>query len=120
MAKSKYKSKKTELFHKCPHCDLVVDFPVTWCIVGEHHMNVLETIDIRVSHPGICTHCFEGLSPKGRQWRRDQGAWAPHPFFMSSWDDPEWWDMLNEWKNTTVDVVWSSIGPDGESYDSFA
>ena len=92
-------------FYKCPHCMLVVDFPVDYCTICKGHTHVMN-MGNPGKPPGICQHCFEGGSDQGRQWRRNQGTWAPNPFFRSSWDDPEWYDMDAEWRNSTLDLVW--------------
>jgi hypothetical protein len=107
MAKKTLISKK-ELFYKCPHCDLVMDFPVEYCTVCKDHHHVLFMGGgSDSSHPGICTQCFEGGSPQGRQWRRDNRTWAPNLFYRSSYDNPEWYDMVEEWKNMTIQFAWN-------------
>ena len=95
--------------HKCPHCDLVVDFPVDYCTVCKDHSHTLFMgIEDKPPHPGICGDCFKGNTPAGREWHRGNRTWKPENpiWYPASWDKPEWHDMMQEWKCATLQEAW--------------
>jgi hypothetical protein len=101
--------------YKCPHCDLVVDFPVDYCTICKGHCHTLFMgVDNKPPHPGICTHCYDGKSPMGREWRRQQKTWCPDRHFFASWDNPEWYDVMQEWKCSTLQEAWLCEEPYAE------
>lgn len=105
--------------HKCPHCDLVVDFPVGYCTICNSHRHTLWMGDwVKPAHPGICTDCYEGKSVQGLAWRRKNRTWRPN---ITRWptaesDSPEWYDMMQEWKCSTLQEAWLCEEPHIEEF----
>jgi hypothetical protein len=105
MAKSRPKV-SVKGFFKCPHCDLVVDFPVGYCtICGLHTHELFMGAMDKVPHPGICRSCFRGETKAGQEWHRKNKTWRPNPD-TNAWDEPEWYDGAEEWKSSTLMEAW--------------
>ena len=108
MAKTKEESKYKKGQYLCPHCSRILDFPGDYCkICNDHHHDIFMGKHDKIAHPNICTHCWKGRSEVGRAWRRAQGTWSPDLEMNShAWDNPEWYDGSEEWKNNTIQFVW--------------
>lgn len=111
------KAKSNEGLFKCLHCDDVYDFPANYCVVCNMHMHTLfmgSNVSVEVNGKklvkpdNVCYHCFKGRNKWGLAWRRSLGKWVPPlDFSPAAWDDPEWYDGMEEWKNTTIMEVWN-------------
>ena len=100
-------TKKSGLI-KCLRCDVEYDFPSDHCDICGQHCYTIFMLDVELTG-GVraCSQCWNGRWKVGRDWHRKRGTWKPDPFFPSSWDDPEWYDLNEEWKNTTLQFVWN-------------
>lgn len=110
--KKKVAKKKTKQLYKCPHCDLMTDIPIAYCTVCKGHTHEMNmgtcTYTVKgISKPDdVCLDCFQGFTSQGKAWHRKNRTWKPWPW-GAYWDDPEWYDGMEEWKNTTLMCLWS-------------
>lgn len=103
------KSSSGKPLFSCPHCGKQYDFPSNYCKICKDHRHVLFMGDARdqAIHPNICNDCWKGVTTCGQKWHREQRTWKPDPFFASSWDWPEWYDVMEEWKCSTIQNAWN-------------
>ena len=56
----------------------------------------------------VCSDCWDGTIPVGQAWHRANRTWTPkHGYGKQNWDNPEWYDAMEEGKNTMLMDLWS-------------
>ncbi len=101
-------SKSSRPAYTCSHCEVQFDFPVGWCrICKDHRHDLFMSRHLKAKPQDICSDCWNGITTQGQKWRREQMTWRPDPHFESSWDWPEWYDIMEEWKCSTIQDLWN-------------
>ena len=95
-------AKKDKQYFTCPHCDKQVDFDVDYCYICESHSHKM----FMSEQVGVCRHCEQMANKKSREWHRARRKLSPLAFGKFGWDQPEWYDLDTEWRNSTIDFVW--------------
>jgi hypothetical protein len=102
--KKKYVPRPKVVETPCKHCGQIFTFDVMYCPICKSHGHIA----VNGNNPEGCCACLRGATPPGQARMRGMGTWTGIVGIEGEYDNPEFYDGLQEICNMTVMPVWNN------------